>query len=153
MVSFQQKKSSWLISNVSIRFILLQTIFFGLAICWLGSTGRSPWGGSLAPSWQWPRSRSTVQAHYDNLHSAFTWSFHTKARLEPAESWKDVQDSRKTWQGECLCVASVITVEYSIQHQTWKNKYCLDQIMILLISVDAKKFMQDVHCCWQATGE
>ena len=35
--------------------------------------------------------------------------FRAKARLEPDKSWKDVLDSRKTRQEECLGVASVIT--------------------------------------------
>ena len=45
----------------------------------------------------------------DNLRRACTWFFRAKARLEPNKSWKDVLDSRKTRQEECLGVASVIT--------------------------------------------
>ena len=45
----------------------------------------------------------------DNLHRAYTWFFRAKARLEPDKSWKDVLDSRKNRQEECLGVASVIT--------------------------------------------
>ena len=50
----------------------------------------------------------------DNLHLAWQWStmcmvFCSKARLEPAKSWKDVLSFRKNWQRECLGVASVIT--------------------------------------------
>ena len=44
-----------------------------------------------------------------DLHRACTWFFRAKARLEPDKSWKDVLDSRKTRQEECLGVASVIT--------------------------------------------
>ena len=49
-----------------------------------------------------------TEVHYDNLHSACTWFFRAKARLDPAKSWKDVLNSRKNWLEECLGVVSVI---------------------------------------------
>ena len=67
MVNFHPKISSWLISNVSIRFILLQFFFLGLATCWLGSTGRSQWGGS-----SWPRSRSTLLQSAQCMYMVFS---------------------------------------------------------------------------------
>ena len=45
----------------------------------------------------------------DNLHSAYTWSFQAKTRLEPYKSWKDVLEPRENRQEECLGVASAIT--------------------------------------------
>ena len=39
--------------------------------------------------------------------------FRAKARLEPDKSWKDVLDSRKNRQEECLGVASVINLHIS----------------------------------------
>ena len=36
----------------------------------------------------------------ENLHGACTWFFHTKARLAPAKTWKDVLHSRENRQIE-----------------------------------------------------
>ena len=74
----------------------------------LGSTGRFPWGGSLAPSW--PRSRST---RWQSAPCMFSF-FAPKPRLEPAKSCKDVLNRRENLnrQEESLGVASVIIWEW-----------------------------------------
>ena len=105
MLNFQQKHLYDWFQMSQLGTFFLKIIFFGLATCWLCSTGRFLWGGILAPL------DREAGVREDNLRRACTWFFRAKARLEPDKSWKDVLDSWKTRQEECL--ALLLSLDFS----------------------------------------
>ena len=90
--------------GISISYILSQNYIF-----W--TRNMLSWLHSQIPVTLQPCSLLTKKQEYAmtictvHVHDFFR----AKARLEPDKSWKDVLDSRKNRQEECLGVASVIT--------------------------------------------
>ena len=91
-VKLPAKTSQWLISNVSIRYILSQNYFLDSLHADLAPQADSSEVASLLPPESWPRRRSTLGQSTLCMYMVFS----RQARLEPDKSGKDVMDSQKT---------------------------------------------------------